>query len=1120
MNLSMESKVLRSADLDYAHRLDDVWESNPYSVEELHAPIRESLLFELEQLGLSSRSRLIRGPGGAGKTHFLGTLRQALSEAAPGTACSEATFILVDMTDVARFWHTVLLGYLESLHKDLRGNSGILQLDSVLEDLFKQISSRGAPLHSKLRSCSTEDFQNLTKEILGGLHKKFRAEVGHYQNVLRAFLALGTENFDLSNVGYTWLLGERLDEEKLALLGISDREQDPREILRGLTWILSLRGNTLLCLDQIDAIVAQGALYSRETPSEQLPEEERKAKGIILNLASGLAALQDQTSRTLVVLSCLEQSFYILRDHALQNLMDRFSESFSLNTVPSGEMAQKIIAQRMAPAFQAQSFTPPYPTWPFAPEAFENIQSLYTPREILQMCQEHRLHCLQEESITELCSFMGTPSKKEEEPEGQDQKQGEKTPAETSETPPSEPPKAPPVPPKFSILDQRFGELEKGVDPTNYLGEDQEDALGELLRLGARLLLWETPLQRNMDIELDPMGSLPSDPLNARIRLIFRSEGDREQHYCFRVIQKNNHNAYRSRLAKALTASGIEKELSFRRLTVFRTLPPVDSGEQTKKQNRAFQKAGGRFAPVTNHEILLLGALKKMFEENDPYFPDWIKKRRLVSQLQCMQTAFPWITRLSPPPRRHDPAPPEEAGEKSPEKPLEREPQGLREEPPRSTSKNATFERTPSPPPEKPREEGIISRVTRWFRKEEESLTITREPLPSPNPEDFLEPPEDAPPASATSHIPEGSERSERRDPEEVSEALNTEQESVKKTLEETSTEEEKLETPEAPPEEPPHPFPGRSSEEPLLFRGVQEEVLLGTEMLLGETITLPPETFARHGVILAGSGAGKTVLMKRLVEEAALCGIPSIVIDSANDLSQMGQSWKEPPSSWGEEMHRKAALFEENVEVLLWTPGHTGGRPLHLSPLPDFEALEDDPSGRDTAITMAVESLAERIFSGNSKNAQKGAGPPHRGPAAPGAQKGEDPGGAYSITAGGPPGDQRRDEGIPQAQPGAWGPSRRRPNLGPPAPSGRGPPLSQGALRGHLRIGGENPDLGDQPLGAPRAGILPALHQHPRHGALLLGETVPPEKRSGAPGALRAGRGSGLYPLGTYQRL
>ena len=63
MNSSLERNVLRSADLDYAHRLDDVWENNPYSVAELHASARESLLFELEHLSAASRSRLLRGPG-------------------------------------------------------------------------------------------------------------------------------------------------------------------------------------------------------------------------------------------------------------------------------------------------------------------------------------------------------------------------------------------------------------------------------------------------------------------------------------------------------------------------------------------------------------------------------------------------------------------------------------------------------------------------------------------------------------------------------------------------------------------------------------------------------------------------------------------------------------------------------------------------------------------------------------------------------------------------------------------------------------------------------------------------------------------------------------------------
>jgi len=980
MNSSLERNVLRSADLDYAHRLDDVWENNPYSVAELHASARESLLFELEHLSAASRSRLLRGPGGAGKTHLLGTLRQALKEAPGGTPLSEITFLLVDMTDVTRFWHTVLLGYLESLHRDVQGPPGTLQLDRVLAKLFEELP-RGASLHKKLRECSTEDFPELSKNILGNLHKKFRAEVGQHQNVLRAFLALGTDNFDLSNVGYTWLLGESLEEEKAALLGIGEGEQDPRGILRGLSWILALRGGTLLCLDQIDAIVAQGALYSQETPSEDLSDEERKAKGIILNLASGLAALQDQTGRTLVLLSCLEESFYILRNYALSSLMDRFSESFTLNTVPCGTMARNIIARRMAPSFEMHGFTAPYPTWPFAPQAFENIEGLYTPREILQMCQEHRLRCLQEDRITELTSFAGALPRKEEpalpdSPEAENLPEKEKgTPGETPEMPK---PSVPPVSPKFSALDRRFGELETSMDPLEFLGEDQEEDLGNLLRLGARLLLWETPLQRNMDIELDPIGSLPSDPLHARIRLIFRSEGDREQHYCFRVIQKNNHNAYRSRLAKALTASGIEKELSFRKLTIFRTLPPVDSGEQTKKQNRAFQKAGGRFAPITEKEILILGALQKMFQENDPYFPDWIRKRRMVSQLPCMQIAFPWILRLASPGKQTETSAEKEnlrgkAGRSLSKSTEENFSGKVVEETsgtiPRPTSKDASFFLKDTANPERPSQEGILTRVSRWFRKEEHGVTtVTSQGSPSPGGE-----------KRSSSGEAGGSLQKAEKIREDLSTISSEEKEISRKELSETKA---PAPAPEPEPEkageiaeEPPLlPFQEKNArEENLPFRGVQERVLVGTEMILGETITLPPQIFAQHGVVLAGSGAGKTVLLKRLVEEAALCGIPSIVIDSANDLSQIGQPWKEPPSSWGEEMHRKAALFEENVEVLLWTPGHTGGRPLHLSPLPDFEALENDLSGTDTAITMAAESLGERILQGSSKSAQKG---------------------------------------------------------------------------------------------------------------------------------------------------
>jgi hypothetical protein len=46
--------------------------------------------------------------------------------------------------------------------------------------------------------------------------------------------------------------------------------------------------------------------------------------------------------------------------------------------------------------------------------------------------------------------------------------------------------------------------------------------------------------------------------------------------------------------------------------------------------------------------------------------------------------------------------------------------------------------------------------------------------------------------------------------------------------------------------------------------------------------VTIPTRNLTKHAVILAGSGSGKTVLVKRIVEEALLQGIPSIVIDGA----------------------------------------------------------------------------------------------------------------------------------------------------------------------------------------------------------------------------------------------
>ncbi|MFL9829106.1 AAA family ATPase, partial [Rhodoplanes sp. SY1] len=106
------------------------------------------------------------------------------------------------------------------------------------------------------------------------------------------------------------------------------------------------------------------------------------------------------------------------------------------------------------------------------------------------------------------------------------------------------------------------------------------------------------------------------------------------------------------------------------------------------------------------------------------------------------------------------------------------------------------------------------------------------------------------------------------------------------------------------------------------------------------------------------GSGSGKTVLLRRIVEEAALAGIPAIIIDPNNDLSRLGETWPTRPPSFTADDDEKARRYLDAVEVVVWTPGVHAGNPLFLSVMPDFAGLGDDKDERQQAIDMAAETL------------------------------------------------------------------------------------------------------------------------------------------------------------------
>jgi hypothetical protein len=127
---------------------------------------------------------------------------------------------------------------------------------------------------------------------------------------------------------------------------------------------------------------------------------------------------------------------------------------------------------------------------------------------------------------------------------------------------------------------------------------------------------------------------------------------------------------------------------------------------------------------------------------------------------------------------------------------------------------------------------------------------------------------------------------------------------------------------------------------------------------LVGQTgrdaLLIPLENLAKHTVVLAGAGSGKTVLVRRIVEEAALLGVPSVVVDGANDLSRLAEPWPAPPASFDEEDRSKAARYAATAEVIVWTPGRRDGNPLALDPLPCFRDLAGDEEYLESATQMA----------------------------------------------------------------------------------------------------------------------------------------------------------------------
>jgi uncharacterized protein DUF87 len=146
------------------------------------------------------------------------------------------------------------------------------------------------------------------------------------------------------------------------------------------------------------------------------------------------------------------------------------------------------------------------------------------------------------------------------------------------------------------------------------------------------------------------------------------------------------------------------------------------------------------------------------------------------------------------------------------------------------------------------------------------------------------------------------------------------------------------------------------------LTTGTSPAIRVGTTAAGQMPVSLDLASLRRHVSVFAGAGSGKTVLLRRIIEECALHGVSSIVLDHNNDLARLGDAWPQPPETWGDDDAERAREYLEDTDVVIWTPGVDRGRPLSFQPLSVFADVLDDIGSFRAAVDAAVEVIAPQI--------------------------------------------------------------------------------------------------------------------------------------------------------------
>ncbi|MCE6993308.1 DUF87 domain-containing protein [Saccharothrix sp. S26] len=591
-----QRKALATLRFNFAETPDDVWETSPAHVDGLHARaeerIRAGIANAAASTGPSPIGLVLQGRKGVGKTHLLGSVRRMVQR-------KGGYFFLVELTTGYEFWNDVA----EAMRSELRRSTddGEFQLTVLLRQLC-EAADVPAAVAAAIKGETTLTPHDLTV-FLGHLREVDGRIAVECADTIRALVLYGSEHAD---IGLAYLQGLADAGREW---GLPPRSKPSQTLVRDISRVLALTGPCVIAVDQLDTLVNLG----HEATDEKVTNAE--LKGELALIADGLMKLREKTRRTLSVVACLPNTWKMLHDIASDTVADRFTEIPFLGSITDPAVGRTLVEKWLGVVYQRIEFTPPHPTWPVSPDAFETARwaVTLTPRVLLKRIHAHAEACLHGE-IRELASF--------------DEKPAERPPVEVVEVEAD----------YLQEFDAQFERLREKAEVTaaELKLHNEDDVMPGLLLAGLKSWINEVG---NDDMAWQAEQLHGGGDLHARLLRTLDEELDTDERWGFRLIASAHGRSVLNRMRKVRDAARFGAQN--RHLVLLGNGNGGWNGAKTRAELAELEQAGGRRIEISDDDLRTFSALKEMLSTQTHQLLSWLMVRKPASRTTFLREVLP-----------------------------------------------------------------------------------------------------------------------------------------------------------------------------------------------------------------------------------------------------------------------------------------------------------------------------------------------------------------------------------------------------------------------------------------------------------------------------------------------